>query len=115
MNPHVEPVEASLRCHALHPARFVHQCAHLTNGILKSDEDRFADEEVTDVQFSDFRDCGDGFHIVVGQAVAGMDLESHPVGRGRAFPGRIQVERNRSLITREHCLAIGARAEFDDR
>src|ERR1700749_161528 len=46
-------------------SRLIHQTAHLADRGFEADEDRLADEEVSDVEFADFGNRGNGFHGVV--------------------------------------------------
>src|SRR3954447_19619351 len=47
--------------------RAVHQLSHPPHTRVEAGEDRFADEEVADVEFGELRDCGDWDHIVEGE------------------------------------------------
>src|SRR5258706_8862485 len=57
-----------------------HRGAHPADALDQTDEHRLADQEMADIQLPHLRDRGDGGDIVIGQAVAGMDL--YPVLRG---------------------------------
>ena len=46
---------------------------HFLHGLLEADEQRVRDDGVTDVQLIDAPDRGDGFGVVVMQAMAGID------------------------------------------
>jgi hypothetical protein len=56
-----------------------------TNCLLQPDEDRLADEKMADVQFNDLCQRGDGPDRVVGQSVAGVDLQADANAVARRF------------------------------
>ncbi len=56
-------------------AGFVHQGAHPAHGTVEAAEDRFADQEVANVEFDDFRHAGQRGNRVEGQPVPGVDLQ----------------------------------------
>src|SRR5690606_10485329 len=73
----VLPLRAGRRRRDVDPAlspRLVHQLAHPPHARLEADEDRLADEEMADVELAHLRDRGDRRDIIVGEAVAGVDL-----------------------------------------
>ena len=64
-------------------ARQIHQAAHFLDRGAEAAIDRLADQEMADVQFHDLGDRGDGGDVVVGQAVARVNLKPEAVGEGR--------------------------------
>ena len=65
--------------------RLINQLAPLADALLQPDEDRFADQEMADVEFGNLRNGGDGNHIVEGQAMPGMRLDAVKCCTGRAI------------------------------
>ena len=72
-----------MRPRSFRPAPAFRHCgAHLADALGEADEDRFANQEVADVEFDELRDRGDRPRGVVVDAVAGVDT------RGRATRDR---------------------------
>src|SRR6185437_9897321 len=101
--PHAERAETSFCGNAARIACLVDQRTHVPDRILKTNEDRLADKEVTNVEFSDFGYSRDRFHIVERQTVAGMDFEPNRRSIGSPFAKLVQetvtLRTNRSAIS----------------
>src|SRR2546421_6969557 len=66
-----------------HPSTdLIERGAHLAYRRFDPDEHGAGDDRVADVELGDFRDCGDGSHVVESKTVTGVDDEA--AGRGQA-------------------------------
>src|SRR5579871_4329896 len=57
-------------------ARVIHQPPHLLDRIRQADKDCLPDQEMTDIEFADMGYSGDCAHILISEAVTGMDLQT---------------------------------------
>ncbi len=57
-------------------ARFSHQPLHFPYCVFPADEDGLRDDGMADVEFFHAGQGGDGLHVVIMQAVAGVDCEA---------------------------------------
>lgn len=62
--------------------RLVHQQSHVRNRLIEAAEYRFTNQEMSDVEFNDFRHYGNRSYRVVGQPMPCMHFQSRCIGGG---------------------------------
>jgi hypothetical protein len=72
-------------------ARFLHQAFHFRHRLFQAAHHRTANNRVADVQLMHFRQRGNGLHVMVGQAVTGINLQPQAGGIGRRFGNTLQL------------------------
>src|SRR5690606_33876148 len=92
-------------------AAVVHQAAHLADGWLKTGENCLANQEMTDVELDNRRDCGNWRDRVIGETVAGVAFKAQFLGKHRRLLDPLQLTGARRRIER---IAIGAGMDLDD-
>ena len=60
--------------------RLVHQQSHVRNRLIEATENRFANQEMSDVELNDFRHDGNRSYRVVGQPMSCMHFQSRCIG-----------------------------------
>src|SRR3569833_784743 len=70
------PRRCRYRCRISPCARRLHQPLHLAHRLLQAGEERARDDGVADVQFAYRRDRSDRRHVVIVQAVTGVDVKT---------------------------------------
>ena len=75
---------------------------HLAHRRIQSDEQRFGDDGVTDVEFDDIRDRDNVLHIMIMQTVPGIHLQPPRMGMLRRYADTLQF-----MTTGRHAVRIG--------
>jgi hypothetical protein len=90
-------------------------CPHRAHRPGKTNEQRFADHVIADVEFDDLGQRGDGFGRGVIETVAGMDLEPGGSRKLCARDDALPFGFGLGLVAIDHGIAPGAGMNFDHR
>src|ERR1700722_11060360 len=92
-------------------ASLLHQRAHSPDRAVEPAEDRFADEEMPDIELDDGQDRGNRTDGIVSEPVSGMTLQAERFGFARAADDPVQLADPLCPLG----LAISTGMQFDNR